>query len=147
MALIQFEKFDPVQSMLDLQEEIDRFMRNPAFNLGVSGYGSYPPVNIFDDGEGMTIVAELPGLDPAALKISGHHRTITINGERKRGGNGAIRGFHRRERQVGEFSRSIQLPEDLDMSKAAAKYENGILTLHIPKAESAKPRQIAVQSA
>lgn len=147
MALIRFEKFDPIQSMLDLQEEIERFMRNPAFNLGVSGYGSYPPVNIFDSGDGMTIVSELPGLDPSALKISGHHRTITISGERKRADDKAIRGFHRRERPVGEFSRSIQIPEDLEMSKASARYENGVLTLHIPKAESAKPRQITVETA
>jgi HSP20 family protein len=147
MALIRFEDFDPVGNLMGLQQELQRFQRNPAFSLGPSGYGAYPPVNIFDDGEGMVVVAELPGLDPATLDISGQGGTLTIKGERKREQTNGAQGFHRRERPFGEFSRSIQLPDDLDMSKAAAKYENGVLTLRIPKAEAAKPRQITVQAA
>jgi len=56
-------------------------------------------------------------------------------------------GYHRRERPFGEFSRSIQLPNDLDMAQATAKYENGVLTLKIPKVEAARPRQITVNAA
>jgi HSP20 family protein len=147
MALIRFENFDPVANMLRLQQELDRYLRNPAFQLGVSGSGAFPPVNIFDDGEGTVVFAELPGIDPASLKISGQNNTLTLSGERKREEAGATRGHHRRERPFGEFSRSIQLPEHLDMAKATAKYDNGILRIHIPKAESARPRQIQVEAA
>jgi HSP20 family protein len=147
MALIRFENFEPVANMLRLQQELDRYLRNPAFHLGVSGSGAFPPVNIFDDGEGTVVFAELPGIDPASLRISGQNKTLTLSGERKREEAGApTRGHHRRERPFGEFSRSIQLPENLDMSKAAAKYENGILRIRIPKAESARPRQIQVEA-
>ena len=55
-------------------------------------------------------------------------------------------GYHRRERSFGAFSRSIQLPEDLDLQKASAKYENGLLVVRVPKAESSKPRQITIQA-
>lgn len=147
MALIQFEDFDPVGNLIGLQRELERFLRNPAFSLGPSGYGAYPPINIFDDHEGMALVAELPGIDPASLDISAQGNTLTLKGERKREQADGARGYHRRERTFGEFSRSIQLPEYLDMSKAAANYENGMLTLRIPKAEAAKPRQISVRSA
>jgi HSP20 family protein len=147
MALIRFEPFDPVSNMLTLQQELDRFLRNPSFQLGISAYGAFPPVNIFDDGEGVVIFAELPGIDPGTLKISGQGNTLTLSGERKREEFNNARGYHRRERAVGEFSRSLQLPEDLDLSKATAKYEAGVLKIRIPKAESARPRQIQVETA
>jgi HSP20 family protein len=147
MALIRFEDFDPVSNLIGLQQELERFQRNPAFSLGPSGYGAYPPLNIFEDKEGLVLVAELPGIDPGSLDISGQGNTLSLKGERKREQADGAQGYHRRERPFGEFSRSIQLPDDLDLSKASAKYENGVLTLRIPKAESAKPRQISVQTA
>jgi HSP20 family protein len=147
MALIRFENFDPDGNLIGLQQELDRFLRNPEFSLGPSGHGAYPPLNIFEGREGMLLIAELPGIDPTTLDIAGQGGTLTIRGSRKREETAAAQGYHRRERAFGEFSRAIQLPNDLDMSKAAAKYENGLLILRIPKAESAKPRQITVQAA
>lgn len=147
MALIRFEQFDPVSNMLGLQQELERFLRNPSFNLGVSGQGAYPPVNVFDDGDGMVVIAELPGMDPVGIKVSGQGPTLTLSGSRipdERGGSGA---YHRRERRFGEFSRSIQLGQGFDLAKAEARFEAGILTVRVPKAEETKPRQIAVQAA
>src|SRR5271167_4916688 len=147
MALIRLENFDPVANMVRLQQELERYLRNPSFRMGVSGQGAFPPVNIFDDGEGTVVFAELPGIDPATLKISGQGNTLTLSGERKREDSANARGYHRRERPFGEFSRSIQLPEHLDMAKASANYEAGVLKIRIPKAESALPRQIQVNAA
>jgi len=147
MALLRFDDFDPVSGILTLQQELDRFLRNPAFSLGPSGYGAFPPVNIFDNGEGIVIVAELPGIDAAHFNIVGQDNTLTIRGERKHDETGKPDGYHRRERPFGEFSRSIQLPDHLNMAGATANYENGLLTVRVPKAESAKPRQIAVETA
>jgi HSP20 family protein len=144
MALIRFDSFDPFGNLLALQQELERFTRNPAFSLGPSGYGAYPPLNIFEEHDGTVIMAELPGLDPGKINISGQGRTVTLKGERKREEGLIPSGYHRRERPFGEFSRSIQLSDDLDLSKATAKYESGVLTLRVPKAEAAKPRQIAV---
>lgn len=147
MALIRFQPVDPVNSLLEVQRELDRFLRNPAFSLGPSGYGAFPPVNIFEDSDGVAVIIEVPGIDPAELKISGQGNTLTISGERKRESTTDTKGYHRRERMFGEFSRSIQLAKDLDMSKANASYQAGVLTIRIARAESAKPRQITVQAA
>jgi len=147
MALIRFDTFDPFSNLLSLQQELERFARNPAFNLGPSGYGAYPPINVFEDHDGTVIIAELPGLDPSKIQIAGQGRTLTLRGERKREEGLNPSGYHRRERPFGEFSRSIQLSSEIDMSKATAKYEAGVLMLKVPKAETAKPRQIMVDAA
>ncbi|HEX4209473.1 MAG TPA: Hsp20/alpha crystallin family protein [Candidatus Binataceae bacterium] len=147
MALIRSDKFDPVSNMLALQNELDRFLRNPSFNLGISGHGAYPPVNIFDDQEGVVLIAEVPGMDPASIKVSGQNNTLIISGARIPDEHGKAGAYHRRERRFGEFSRSVQLTQGLDLSRASARYDAGILTVRVPKAEAAKPRQIAVQAA
>lgn len=146
MALIRFQELDPVRHLLALQQELERFQRNPGVSLGPSGNGAFPSVNLFDDREGMVVIAELPGVEPEALNVAGQGRTLTISGERRRETAADSVGYHRRERPFGEFSRSIQLPEDFDLGKATASSAAGVLTIRIPKAESAKPRQIAVQS-
>jgi HSP20 family protein len=146
VAFIRFEQVDPVGNMLMLQEELDRFLRNPSFNLGLSGQGAYPPVNIFDDRDGVVIIAELPGMNPTSFKVSGQGNTLTISGVRSRDCDDKLQGYHRRERRFGQFSRSMQLPPGLDIAKAEARYEAGVLTLRVPKAEESKPRQITVQS-
>ena len=148
MALLRYSPdLDPVNSLLMLQGDLERFLRNPAYGLGVSGSGSFPPVNIFDTGDGVAAIAEIPGIDPKTISVSGQGQTLTIKGERRRETSTETAGYHRRERSFGEFSRSIQLPEQLDLDKAAATYDAGILTVRIPKAEAAKPRQISVTSA
>jgi len=144
MALIRFDAFDPFSNLLSL---LERSIRNPAFSLGPSGYGAYPPINVFEDHDGTVIIAELPGLDPAKIEISGQGRTLALRGERKRDEGLNPSGYHRRERPFGEFSRSIQLSDDLDISKTTAKYEAGVLTLKVPKAEAVKTRQITVHAA
>ena len=94
----------------------------------------------------MVAIAELPGVESEALRVTGQGRTLTISGERRRETAADSMGYHRRERLFGEFSRSIQLPEHLDLANATANVSAGVLAVRIPKAESAKPRQINVQS-
>jgi HSP20 family protein len=144
MALVRFGSDFPIPT---LQRELERFLRNPAMSLGPSGQGAYPPINVFESGEGTVIVAEVPGLDPAQIELGCQGRTLTIRSERKPLEGEKAVGLHRRERSFGGFSRSIQLPEDLDLQKASAKYENGLLVIRVPKAESAKPRQITIATA
>jgi HSP20 family protein len=147
MALLRFDADpDPFRVLLSLQDELERFTRNPAFTLGPSGSGAHPPVNIFDSPDGALIVAEVPGLDTAKLSVAGAGRTLTISGEREfQPGEG--HGYHRREINEGKFSRSIQLPEDYEANRAEARYEAGLLIVRVPRAEHAKPRQITVQTA
>ncbi len=138
---------DPVSGLLSLQRELERAFQNPfGLDLGFSGRGVFPPVNIFSDPEGYVVRLEIPGMAAKDVNIEAHGRTLTIKG--KRGHSGPEHAsFHRRERNSGEFSRSLQLPDKLDLSKAEAAYKDGILTVRIPKREEAKPRQITVKAA
>jgi HSP20 family protein len=143
MALLRFGSEFPIPT---LQRELERFLRSPAISLGLSGSGAYPPINVFENQNGAVVVAEVAGLDASQVQLSCHGRTLTIRGERKpRNVSNAV-GYHRRECSFGEFSRSMQLPEDYDLQKAEAKYENGLLVIRLPKAEVAQPRQITVQA-
>jgi HSP20 family protein len=146
MTLFRFSS-DPLDSLLSLQRELARVFESPfGFELGPSGRGVYPAINVFTDKNGTVLRMEVPGVPPENIQIETHGRTITVSGKRevKAPENGS---FHRRERSVGEFSRSVQLPSDVDVSRAEASCKHGILTVRIPKKEEAKPRQIAVLAA
>jgi HSP20 family protein len=148
MALFRFSSpLDPVSDLLQLQRELDRVFQNPlGLDLGLSGRGVFPPVNIFSDDNGCVIRLEVPGVAPEQIRVESQGRTLTIAGKREIGA--PERGsFHRRERSGGEFSRSLRVPDDLDASRAEASYQHGILTIRIHKKEEAKPRQIIVQAA
>ena len=148
MAILGIDpEVDPIGALLSLQGELERFMRNPALRTGLSGYGVFPPINIFDSTEGAVVVAELAGLDASRIQVAGEGRALTISGERGFAPDVNGRGYHRRELTEGQFSRSIQLPEDYDVSRAEARYEAGLLVVRVPTAERAKPRQITVQRA
>ena len=146
MALLRFDEFDPVSGLLTLQRELDRALHSSDSHMRVSGSGAYPPINIFESEEGVLLIAEAPGLELSELTVSGAGRSLTMSSGRKPmnvGGDSS--GYHRRERAVGEFSRSFQMPDHLDLGKAEAKYEKGMLIVRVPKKEEAKPRQISVQ--
>ncbi len=146
MALFSFSH-DPVSGLLTLQRELDRVFQNPrGFDLGVSGRGVFPLINVFSEPDRYVVKLEVPGVPPNELHIESHGRTLTISGKRE--SKAPEQGSsHRRERGTGEFSRSLQLPDTLDPSRAEASYKHGILTIHIPKKEEAKPHQITVKAA
>jgi HSP20 family protein len=137
---------DPASGLLSLQRELERAFQNPfGLDLGVSGRGVFPLVNIFSERDGYIVRLEIPGVSSGDLHIESQGRTLTVKGKReRRGPEGA--GFHRRERDSGEFSRSLQLPDSLDLMQAEASYKNGILTIRVPKREETKPRQITVKA-
>ncbi len=138
-----------MNELLRLQQALDSLQRTtpPDFFFGSPGTGVFPPVNVFRDAGGdVTIRAELPGVRPEDIAINCDDRTLTLSGERKPA-HGDEGGYHRRERAVGKFSRSLRLAPDLDLTRAAATFQHGVLTLRIPRAEAAKPRQIAIQAA
>ncbi len=148
MSLFRFpSELDPASGLLTLQRELERVFEKPLFGseLGPSGRGVFPPVNVFTDGDIHVVKVEVPGIPPEAVSIETAGRTLTVSGKREFAGK-AGGSFHRRERGTGQFSRSIQLPSDLDLTQAEATCRNGILTIRIPKKEEAKPRQISVKA-
>jgi HSP20 family protein len=146
MALFRFSPgTDPVSDLLSLQRELERVFESPlGFDLGPSGRGVFPPVNVFTGPDGYVVRLEVPGVAPDQVTVESHGRTLSVRGKRQF--NAPTQGsFHRRERGEGEFSRSIQLPADVECGRAEASCRNGLLTIRIPKREEAKPRQITVQ--
>ena len=112
---------------------------------GHSDAGVYPAVNITEDTEAFYVSAELPGVKSADLDLNVTANQLTLTGERKIPDEATDVRYHRREREAGRFSRAVALPGDIDTEKVKARLIDGILTVTIPKAEKAKPRQISVQ--
>ena len=147
MAFFRFlPELDPVSGLLTLQRELERAFQSPFGGSGPSGRGVFPPVNVFQDTDAFVLKVEVPGIAPEQLSIEGQGRTLTISGKRDLPApeKGA---FHRRERSGGQFSRSLQLPDDLDVSRAEASCRLGVLTVRVPKKEETKPRQISIKAA
>lgn len=105
--------------------------------------GVFPAVNLTEDKDAYRLRAELPGLKAEELNIEVVGRNLTVSGERKIPQEEGVR-YHRREREAGSFSRVVGLPGDIDADHVQASMVNGILTVTLPKAEAAKPRQITV---
>jgi HSP20 family protein len=101
-------------------------------------------VNIFKRSDGCIVRVEVPGLAAEDVSIETQGQSLTISG--KRGSEGAPGTVHRNERWSGEFSRSLELPRELNPSKAEADYKNGVLSIHVPLRDEAKRRQIDVRA-
>jgi len=106
-----------------------------------------PPVDIFEDVDAIRIIAEVPGVKPEDVKISLENNVLTIRGSKQQVAQERTERMHRYERTYGTFERSFTLPATVDASNIKASYEQGVLTVTLPKAETAKPRRIEVQVA
>jgi HSP20 family protein len=107
--------------------------------------GVFPLVNLNESRESFFIRAELPGISSGDLEIQATSNSVSIGGERKIPAEDRDAKYHRREREAGIFSRMINLPNEIDPDKVEASLVNGILTVVVPKAQAAKPRQINVK--
>ncbi|GAB4337978.1 MAG: Hsp20/alpha crystallin family protein [Desulfobulbaceae bacterium] len=104
----------------------------------------FPALNVYEDEEGITIRAELPGVKAAHLDISIEGDTLTIKGRREATATGSDISFHRREIETGSFSRAIGLPRQTDPDSITARLHNGILDIRMKKSAHAKPRRVNV---
>lgn len=112
-----------------------------------AGYrsGVFPAVNLTEDKEAYYVRAELPGVTADLLEIEATGKKLSISGQRRIQSAGQNAKYHRRERESGRFSRVITVPGDIESAKVEASFISGILTVTLPKAEEAKPRQISIR--
>jgi HSP20 family protein len=108
--------------------------------------GVFPPMNITQDDDNFYVRAEIPGIKPAEISISALRNRLSISGKREIPREHDRVSYHRKERPEGAFNRAVTLPSEVDAERVDARYTDGILTLTLPKAEQAKPRQIAVRT-
>jgi HSP20 family protein len=134
---------DPFEALFALQRALDARHDSDWMGESTAGIGSYPPINIFQKGDDFVAVVELSGVNKDNLQIEAKENTIRIFG------NKAITyekdaSVHRRERLSGVFNRTISIPVQINPDGIRAEYRDGVLALHIPCAESEKPRTIKI---
>jgi HSP20 family protein len=142
----------PSRSLRTLQKEIDQvFNRLFPASEGDSdrSEGSArmwaPRTDMVETADNYEIRLDLPGLSKDDLKINMQERQLTVSGERRHEARNEDDEFVRVERAFGHFHRSFTLPQSIQEDNIEASYENGVLTVTVPKAEESKPRQIAIQ--
>jgi HSP20 family protein len=106
----------------------------------------YPACDVLEDKDSVNIVMELPGVTPDDVKLSLENNLLSIRGEKKQHAEERTERVHRYERSYGAFERSFALPTTVDSDKVSASFQNGILTVTVPKAERARPREIPVRA-
>jgi len=136
-------------------DEVDRMRRDlDKLFEGLSGKpfreptaGVFPLANVTEDEDNYYVRAELPGMAANEIDISVTGDGLSIAGERKIPAEKKDAKYHRREREAGRFSRIISLPRQIEAAKVEASCTDGVLTVMLPKAEAAKPRQVSVKNA
>jgi len=136
----------PPADLESMRREMDRLFESLSGVAGFGPAGVFPPINVSETGEALVVRAELPGIKPDKLDITVEDNTLTIAGEREMERESENVSYHRREREWGTFRRSFSMPVRVDADKVRARYVNGILTVELPKAAEARPKQIAVQA-
>jgi HSP20 family protein len=138
----------PFGELLSLRQAMDRLFEDSFVNprtWGTSGFeGMSLPLDVTTTADELVVEAALPGVKPEDVEITVENGTLTIRGQssaERREGEG---DYLIQEIRRGEFSRSLTLPTGLEPDKATASFDNGVLTLRVPKAEQVKPRQIRI---
>lgn len=139
---------DPFRDMISLRDAMDRLVDSAYLGQmpGWADGGMNMAMDVSENDDEYLVKASLPGIKPEDLDITYEGNTLTIKGEVKEEREEEETRYHLRERRFGRFARSVSLPSNIDQENIEAKYESGILTLHLPKAEEAKPKRISVQS-
>jgi HSP20 family protein len=104
-----------------------------------------PAVDVMETDEEFQIRAELPGVEKKDVKLSVENGVLLISGHREQEKEEKGKRYHRIERAYGNFARSFTVPEAVDAEKVTADFKNGLLTVHLPKSEKARPKSIEVK--
>ncbi|HOE94949.1 MAG TPA: Hsp20/alpha crystallin family protein [Candidatus Sumerlaeota bacterium] len=154
-TIMTLNYWDPMREFANLRRELDRFFERTdnywtfpftrfSFLPGRAAR-AYPLLNISEDADNVYIEALAPGVDPQSLKVEVIRDQLSISGEKPAAvPDGKAEGYHRNERAAGRFVRTFTLPAEVEQDKVDAEYRDGLLTITLPKAEAAKPRQITV---
>ena len=139
MAII---RWDPFREMTQLQNRFDRLFDA----VGGRQESWLPAVDVFDTQDAVVLKAELAGMKPDDIQIEVEDDMLTIKGERKFEEKVDEELYYRVERRFGSFQRSLALPQGVKADQIEAAYDEGILTVTVPKAEQEKPKRIEVQA-
>jgi HSP20 family protein len=127
---------------------IDRLFENllSGFESAHQSSSWFPALELSDGDNEIVVKAEVPGMEPDDIEVTVAGNQLVISGEKRDENEEQHEGYRRSERQYGYFRRVIDLPQDIDPQRIDARYNNGLLELHIPKTEESQPRRISVQN-
>ena len=143
-------RWDPFRDMVTLREAMDRLLEDsvvrPRGGLAPSEGLATLALDVFESADDVTVQASLPGIKPQEVDISITGDVLTIKGEKSEETEEKQGNYHLRERRYGAFQRSVSLPAAVQADKADAVFENGVLTLTLPKVEEIKPKSIKIKT-
>ena len=145
-------RWEPLRELEDLQNRLSSVFGRAPVRRGngreeITLADWAPLADITEDDKEYVIKAELPEIPPESVKVTVENGVLTISGERKLEKEEKGKKYHRVERAYGSFVRAFTLPEDAEADKIRAEFKDGMLTVHLPKCEKARPKQIEVQVA
>lgn len=140
--MTSINRWNPVRELLSIRDEMDRLFNERFFRT--ENRPLLLPIDAYMTDEALVLMADVPGLLPEDIHITFEGDTLTIRGEYKNHAEG--KNYLLRERMVGKFERVLTINTPVDSDKIEASFENGVLTLTLPKAEAAKPKQITVRA-
>jgi HSP20 family protein len=135
---------DPFDALFNLQRALDTQLASEWLRDATTSRGPFPPINVFQQGDNILAIIELPGVDKDKLQIEAKEYTIRISGTKAADYEEGA-SVHRREREAGQFDRTMSIPVKLDPDGIKAEYQDGVLALFLPRAESDKPRSIKIK--
>ena len=141
-------RWEPAREMMTLREAMDRLF-DDAFTRPLSLGGnnwSIPAVDMYQTDNEVVVKAALPGIKADEVQLNVTGEVLTIKGETKQENETKEKAYHIREQRWGTFERRILLPTDVVADKAKAEFEDGILTISLPKAEEVRPKTITVKA-
>jgi HSP20 family protein len=150
MNLIRYQvpelaHWSPFDRLASIRDEFNRLFDSTAPSRDSRLFSGWSPaLDVYDDKDHLVVKVELPGMKKDEIEISLHDGTLTVAGERKVEKDVNEGQTFRSERFFGKFQRSLTLPTAVDAGKVKAAYKDGILTVELPKADEAKPKQIEV---
>ncbi|MBI3621423.1 MAG: Hsp20/alpha crystallin family protein [Nitrospirae bacterium] len=148
-ALGDVRQWEPFRELRTIHDEMDRFFaslwpRTAEYEAGVGPAAWVPALDVHEEKDGYVIKAELPGVKREDVSLSLEDDVLTIKGERRDEKEEKREGFLRRERVYGTFQRALQLPQSVKGDAVNAEFKDGILKITLPKADTAKTREIKI---
>lgn len=135
--------WSPFDELRSLQREMNRLF--DGYDSGTA-MSCFPALNVWGNEENVVVTAELPGLQTEDLDISVVNNQLTIKGERKGDKPAEDAVCHRCERDTGSFVRTVRLPFAVENDQVTASYDNGVLTVYLPRHEATKPKRIEIKT-
>jgi len=136
-------RFDPFEALLEIQRAMEESKHSDWLGPTTTSRGTFPPVNVFQQGDDLVVVAEIPGVPKESLELSVHRNQLRIAG-RKAIGYGDGISVHRQERVAKPFDRTFNLPIRVNADRVRADFQDGILAVYLPRAEEDRPKSVQI---